>query len=286
MLSDSGVKYIIGATRAWKAEAFVLLLAGAGSGVALQMRIAETTQRVAAFRGEMLMCGRFTLHASPEQIAAQFDVAEPEQLADRFNIAPTQPVGIVRLDRTATEREWTHVHWGLIPSWAKDPGMGARMINARGETVAEKPSFRAALKRRRCLVPADGFYEWKRTGSSKQPYHIRLQDQQLFAFAGLWEIWTAPDGTELQSCTVITTEPNELMAQLHDRMPVIVAPEDYEQWLGTGKDADAKEIEQIRHLIRPFDARQMEAYPVSTRVNSPMNEGAALIEPLPPVKNS
>jgi putative SOS response-associated peptidase YedK len=231
------------------------------------------------------MCGRFTLQASPEQIAAQFDVAAPEQLADRYNIAPTQPVGIVRLDRSATEREWALVHWGLIPSWSKDPNVGARMINARGETVAEKPSFRSALKRRRCLIPADGFYEWKRTGSSKQPYFIHLRSEELFAFAGLWEIWTAPDGSEIHSCTVITTEPNELMANLHDRMPVILAPEDYEQWLGNGKDADAKEVEQLRHLIRPFDAKLMEAYPVSTKVNSPMHEGKALIAPLPTISN-
>lgn len=231
------------------------------------------------------MCGRFTLHVSPEQIAAQFDVPEPEQLADRYNIAPTQPVGIVRLNQPANAREWALVHWGLIPSWAKDPNMGARMINARGETLAEKPAFRAALKRRRCLVPADGFYEWKRTGSSKQPYYIRLRNQEPFAFAGLWEVWTSPDGSEIHSCTVITTEPNELMANLHNRMPVILAREDYEQWLGSGKDADAREIEQLRHLIRPFDAALMEAYPVSTKVNSPMNEGAGLIAPLPTYTN-
>jgi putative SOS response-associated peptidase YedK len=231
------------------------------------------------------MCGRFTLHVSPEQLAEQFNVTEPQQLADRYNIAPTQPVGIVRLDRSATEREWALVHWGLIPSWAKEPSIGARMINARGETVVEKPSFRAAMRRRRCLVPADGFYEWKRTGSSKQPYYIRLRSEEAFAFAGLWEIWTAPDGSELQSCTVITTEPNELMASLHDRMPVILAPEDYDEWLGKGKDADAKEVEQLRHLIRPFDAKLMEAYPVSPRVNNPKYEGATLIAPLPTLTN-
>lgn len=226
------------------------------------------------------MCGRFTLHASPEQIAAQFDVEAPEQLADRYNIAPTQPVGIVRLDRSGNEREWALVHWGLIPSWSKDPSIGAKMINARGETVAEKPSFRAALRRRRCLIPADGFYEWKRTGSGKQPFYIRLSSHEPFAFAGLWELWTGPDGSELQSCTVITTGPNELMEKLHDRMPVILAPDDYADWLGDGKDADAKEIERLQHLIRPFDAELMEAFPVSTQVNSPMHEGALLIKPL------
>jgi putative SOS response-associated peptidase YedK len=226
------------------------------------------------------MCGRFTLHASPEQIATQFDVAEPERLADRYNIAPTQPVGIVRLDRSGAEREWALVHWGLIPSWSKDPNIGGKMINARGETVAEKPSFRAALRRRRCLVPADGFYEWKRTGSRKQPYYIRMKSTEPFAFAGLWELWTGPDGSELQSCTVLTTGPNELMEAIHDRMPVILAPENYEDWLGNGKDADAREVERLQHLIRPFDADLMEAFPVSTKVNSPLYEGASLIEPM------
>jgi putative SOS response-associated peptidase YedK len=226
------------------------------------------------------MCGRFTLHASPEQIAAQFDVAAPEQLAERYNIAPTQPVGIVRLDQAGEGREWTHVHWGLIPSWSKDPSIGSRMINARGETVAEKPAFRAALKRRRCLVPADGFYEWKKQGSKKQPYYIHLREEGPFALAGLWEIWAGADGSELESCTVITTEPNALMTELHNRMPVILAPEDYDQWLGTSKDADAREIDALRHLIRPFDADMMVAYPVSTNVNSPMHEGAQLITPL------
>lgn len=230
------------------------------------------------------MCGRFTLHVSPEQLAVQFDVEQPV-LADRYNIAPTQPVGIVRLDKLGTGREWALVHWGLIPSWAKEPSMGAKMINARGETVAEKPAFRAALKRRRCLVPADGFFEWKKQGGSKQPFYIRLRSQEAFAFAGLWEIWTAPDGGELESCTIITTEPNELTSNVHDRMPVILAHEDYEEWLGTGKDADAKEIDRLRHLIRPFDAKLMEAFPVSQRVNSPSNDEASLIAPLKSITN-
>lgn len=225
------------------------------------------------------MCGRFTLHTSPEQIAAQFGVEEPP-LAARYNIAPTQPVGIVRLDRSAAAREWALVHWGLIPSWAKDPSIGARMINARGETVAEKPSFRAALRRRRCLLPADGFYEWKREGRGKQPYYIRMRSQEPFAFAGLWELWVSPDGSEVESCTIITTEANEMMAPLHDRMPVILAQDDYEQWLGTGKDADAHEVSELRHLIRPFNPSLMEAYPVSRHVNSPHNEGSDCIVPL------
>ena len=284
MLSETRVKYIIGVERDWIEKSGARPMFGRFVCVPMGSPFASSWRTVYLI-GDRTMCGRFTLHASPEQIAEQFGVQEPEVLADRYNIAPTQPVGIVRLDRSARGREWALVHWGLIPSWAKDPGMGARMINARGETLAEKPSFRAALRRRRCLVPADGFYEWKRTGSGKQPFYIRLRSHEPFAFAGLWEIWTAPDGSELESCTVITTGPNEMMADLHDRMPVILMPEDYEQWLGTGKDADAKEVEQLQHLIRPCEAELMEAYPVSTRVNSPANEGAALIAPLPGVRN-
>lgn len=226
-----------------------------------------------------MMCGRFTLHASPEEVATLFGLDTPPELAPRYNIAPTQPVGIVRRDPEGG-REWALVYWGLIPSWSKDPSMGAKMINARGETVAEKPSFRAAMKRRRCLVPADGFYEWKRTGSAKQPYFIHMQDGRPFAFAGLWEMWTSPDGSELDSCTIITTGPNELMSALHNRMPVILQPEDYEQWLGEGKDADARELDQLQHLLRPLDDGLLEAVPVSRYVNSPTNEGEACIAPL------
>jgi putative SOS response-associated peptidase YedK len=225
------------------------------------------------------MCGRFTLHASPDEVAAFFGLDEAPELAPRYNIAPTQPVGIVRLAQNG-RREWALVHWGLIPSWSKDPSMGAKMINARAETVAEKPSFRAAMKRRRCLVPADGFFEWKRGGSAKQPYFIHMQDGRPFAFAGLWEMWTSPDGSELDSCTIITTEPNTLMSDLHNRMPVILQPEDYDAWLGQGKDADARELGQLQHLLRPLDDGLLEAVPVGKYVNSPMNEGDGCIAPL------
>jgi putative SOS response-associated peptidase YedK len=222
------------------------------------------------------MCGRFTLHASPEEVAAHFDLEEAPVLVPRYNIAPTQPVGIVRLDAQG-QREWALVHWGLIPSWSKDPNIGARMINARGETVAEKPSFRAAMKRRRCLVPADGFYEWKQTGREKQPHYIRLRAGGLFAFAGLWEMWSSPDGSELDSCTIITTTPNDLMSDLHNRMPVILQPDDFAQWLGSGKDADGREVDQLQHLLRPLDEGLLEAVPVSKYVNSPSHEGADCI---------
>jgi putative SOS response-associated peptidase YedK len=158
--------------------------------------------------------------------------------------------------------------------------MGARMINARAETVEEKPAFRAAFKRRRCLLPADGFYEWRSTGKAKQPYYISLRDGGPFALAGLWESWTSPDGGVIESCTILTTEPNELMATLHNRMPVIVDEPDYGLWLGSGGDASKEELGVLPHLFRPFPAEAMTAYPVSKYVNSPMNEGAACIAPL------
>lgn len=225
------------------------------------------------------MCGRFTLHASPSLMAQLFDLPEEPYLAPRYNIAPTQPVAIVRTQGQDDAREWALVHWGLIPSWSKDPSSGARMINARAETVAERPAFRAAFRRRRCLVPADGFYEWRSMGKSKQPYYITLQDQKPFAFAGLWESWTGPDGSALDSCTIITTEANELMSELHNRMPVILDPEDYSLWLGEGGDTPKDQLGLLMHLLRPFPSEQMTAWPVSKYVNSPSNEGADCIEP-------
>jgi putative SOS response-associated peptidase YedK len=223
------------------------------------------------------MCGRFTLHASPEAVADLLELAAPPILAPRYNIAPTQPVGIVRVEGRGGPRRWALVHWGLIPAWSKDPGIGARMINARAETVAEKPSFRAAWRRRRCLVPADGFYEWQRGEKGKQPFYIRRPDQALFAFAGLWERWVGADGSELESCTVLTTEPNALMAAIHNRMPVILEPADFADWLGHGGDATPQELEKLQHLLRPYPAELLEAVPVSRYVNNPRHEGAACI---------
>jgi putative SOS response-associated peptidase YedK len=225
------------------------------------------------------MCGRFTLHASPQALAELFDLPETPVLAPRYNIAPTQPVGIVRTQGADAQRAWDLVVWGLVPSWAKDPSMGARMINARAETVEEKPAFRAAFRRRRCLVPADGFYEWRKQGKAKQPYYITLQNGRPFAFAGLWEIWMAPDGSRLDSCTILTTVANELMQPIHDRMPVIVAPEDYTLWLGQGSDATAETLPLLRDLLHPYPAEQMAAMPVSKYVNSPQNEGVECIAP-------
>ncbi|MBK8900866.1 MAG: SOS response-associated peptidase [Anaerolineaceae bacterium] len=226
------------------------------------------------------MCGRFALMTSTEQLAMLFDVPETAVAAlppsvPRYNIAPTQPVAAIRLGENG-EREFTFFHWGLIPSWSKDIKMGARMINARSETVTEKPSFRNAFKRRRCLIPADGFYEWQKQADGKQPMFIRPSDgaERPFALAGLWEVWRDPDGSELQSCTIVTTTPNELMAAIHNRMPVIVEPEDYDLWLNPEPDP-----EQGLHLLRPYPAEKMVAYPVSTLVNNPRNDTAQCIQP-------
>ena len=225
------------------------------------------------------MCGRFALRAPANALANLFDLPEEPVLVPRYNIAPTQPVGLVRLHSATATRTWALALWGLIPSWAKDPSMGARMINARSETVSEKPSFRAAFRRRRCLIPAPGFYECQKLGKAKQPYFIGMADDQPFALAGLWEYWEGSDGSALESCTILTTTPNELMEPIHNRMPVILEPNDYDQWLGTGRDADRKEQAELQHLLRPFPADKMRAYPISTYVNNPRNEGADCIAP-------
>ncbi len=225
------------------------------------------------------MCGRFALISDTEQLVAQFGIA-PDSVAQmppavpRYNIAPTQPVTAVRLDDQG-QRELTFFRWGLIPSWSKDPSIGSRMINARAETVAEKPSFRTAFKRRRCIIPADGFYEWQKRDNGKQPMYIHATDERPFALAGLWEMWSDPDGSMLQTCTILTTQPNEMMAQIHNRMPVILEPEDYDMWLDPGDNP-----EQALHLLRPYPAAKMDAYPVSTTVNSPRNDTPECIEPV------
>jgi putative SOS response-associated peptidase YedK len=222
------------------------------------------------------MCGRFTLLAPGEAVADYFDLADTPILAPRYNIAPTQPVAAVRVNRDSGVRELTHFHWGLIPRWAKDPTIGSRMINARSETAAEKPSFRTAFKYRRCLVPSDGFYEWQKVNGSKQPVRIQMADGSLFAIAGLWEHWQSPDGSEIESCTLLTTEPNDLLQPVHNRMPVILAQEDFDLWLDPG----AQHPGEVQPLLRPYPADQMSFYPVSTHVNNPRNEDPQCIEPL------
>ena len=226
------------------------------------------------------MCGRFTLAADPDELATLFDLEAVPELPPRYNIAPTQPVAAVRLHPYTNQREFTFLNWGLIPSWAKDIKMGSRMINARSETVAEKPSFRAAFKRRRCLIPASGFYEWQKLDGRKQPHFIALQDVRPFAIAGLWEHWEGGDGSVIESCTLLTTTPNALMEPLHNRMPVILHPQDYEDWLQPATDPG-----MLMHLLRPYPAEAMIAYPVSTVVNSPANDSPACIAPLPQQQN-
>ena len=226
------------------------------------------------------MCGRFTLTASPDQLASLFELPQEPVVVPRYNIAPTQPVAVVRMSPQNASREWALTYWGLVPSWSKDPSMGARMINARSETVTEKPAFRAAFKRRRCLVPANGFYEWQKLGKGKQPFYITTPDGAPFAIAGLWEYWEGAGGSALESCTLLTTSANTLMAPLHDRMPVIVAPEDYAQWLGTGRDETPQALNQLQHLLRPYADDGLVAFPVSTYVNNTRNEGADCVQAL------
>jgi putative SOS response-associated peptidase YedK len=232
------------------------------------------------------MCGRFTLRTPASVVAKQFGLLEAPELAARFNIAPSQPVAVVRAraahpsaaaaqEPAGPQRELVFLRWGLIPSWAKDAAVGNRMINARAETAAQKPAFRTALRRRRCLLAADGFYEWQRAGKQKQPYYIRLSDDRPFGFAGLWEAWQGPDQQWIESCTLLTTDANELLRPIHDRMPVILPPEAYGPWL----DPAVQDPEQLAPLCKPYPSEAMTVLPVGTLVNSPTNEDPRCIEP-------
>lgn len=221
------------------------------------------------------MCGRFTLTVNPGDVRGDFEsYAFPELFAPRFNVAPTQPVLAIPNDGGNAA---DFFYWGLIPSWAKDPSIGNRLINARGETLAEKPAFRGAYKYHRCLIPADGFYEWKTQPGTKikVPHFIRMKSGRPFALAGLWDEWHAPDGSTLRSCTIVTTTPNDLMAPIHNRMPVILHSNDYSEWL----DTTPRKPESLNPLLKAFPAELMEAYPVSTLVNSPANDRPECVLP-------
>ncbi len=220
------------------------------------------------------MCGRYSLHANPEVIALAFRLGLLPEIQPRYNIAPSTQVLIVREDKQAG-RVADLCRWGLIPGWAKDPAIGNKLANARGETVAEKPSFRNAFKRWRCLIPASGFYEWRALKGRKQPYYIHPRGQALFAIAGITELWQGPDGP-VRSCAIITTAPNALMKNIYDRMPVILAPGDYATWLNPDNQATA----ELQQLLRPYPAEAMAAHPVSTRVNTPRHDDPALVEPI------
>jgi putative SOS response-associated peptidase YedK len=218
------------------------------------------------------MCGRYTLKTPVNVLAERFQLDEyPSSLTPSYNIAPTQEVAAVVQEDDRRKLEL--FHWGLIPSWAKDPAVGNRMINARAETVSGKPSFRTASKKRRCLIVADGFYEWQKSDNGKQPFYLRMKDSSLFAFAGLWESWDK--GEEIRSCSIITTDANDLMNEIHHRMPVILPPENYGVWL----DPDFDEKEALSELLRPYPSEEMKAYAVSRRVNRPSNNEPSVIEP-------
>ncbi len=231
------------------------------------------------------MCGRYSITTAPEALRALFAFEELPNLAPRFNVAPTQSVPVVRLDKEG-RRRLSQLRWGLVPHWAKDLSIGAKMINARSETVAEKPSFRQAFARRRCLLAADGFYEWraeKGKKAPKQPYRIEFPERRPFAFAGLWERWgDREEGTRIDSVTIITTEANETLHSLHRRMPVILAPESFEAWLNPDGEQEA-----LLQMLRPYPDSDgsygdLSFYPVSTKLNKATNDEPSLLEPLPP----
>lgn len=223
------------------------------------------------------MCGRYQLKTEAGRLAELFHALHVEGadlLVPRYNIAPGAPVMIVR--DTPTGRRIEHVRWGLVPGWADDPKIGYKMINARSETAAQKPSFRGAMKYRRCIVPVSGFYEWKKIDAkTKLPHHISLTDADVFGLAGLWERWQDPAGNELETCAILTCAPNELMADIHDRMPCILPAEHYDAWLDQGQ----QDQHQAVSLLRSFPAEKMRAWPVSTYVNKAGNEGERCIEP-------
>ena len=223
------------------------------------------------------MCGRFTLFEADKVISREFGVSGIPPLSPRYNIAPSQPVAAVRATPTGEGRELAFLRWGLIPSWSKDPAIGNRLINARAETAQEKPSFRSAFRRHRCLIPTNGFYEWQRLERGKQPYFVRMRDGQLFAFAGLWDRWESPDKGVIETCTILTTAANTVLAPIHDRMPVILPPTEYARWL----DPALRDPDSLAPLIVPFPPEEMLAFPVSPRVNAPTVDDEKCIAPLP-----
>ncbi len=213
------------------------------------------------------MCGRFTLTISGDEIAKCFQVSEVQDGPPRYNIAPSQEI-LTIVQRLQGQRQLKAMKWGLIPSWSFDVKIGSKLLNARGETVAEKPSFRNAFKHRRCLIIADGFYEWQNPRKNKQPYYIHLKTRQPFAFAGLWEVWNSGQTEEILSCCIITTEANELMKPLHHRMPVILSRDAYSQWL----DPNVSNRDILESFLTPYESDAMSAYQVSQKVNRPTND--------------
>jgi putative SOS response-associated peptidase YedK len=218
------------------------------------------------------MCGRFAFYSPTEAVVRLFGVEAADDLPPRYNIAPTQDAPVVRLDEDGVRR-LVPLRWGLVPFWAKDPAIGNRMINARSETVASKPAFRQAVRRRRCLIVADGFYEWQKTPHGKVPWYIHLAGGGPFAMAGLWESWRREGADSLETCTILTTAPNEMMARLHNRMPVVLTGPGVDTWLDPNTPVDG-----LDPLFAPQDESLLHAIPVSRRVNSPANDGPELIQ--------
>ncbi|MEW5421514.1 SOS response-associated peptidase [Amorphus sp. 3PC139-8] len=227
------------------------------------------------------MCGRYTLVARPEEVQALFDALEAHQAPPRYNIAPSQPILIVREDQPGVRR-LVLVRWGLIPGWAKDPSKLANLINARSETAIDKPSFRTAMRHKRCLIPASGFYEWqKRKGTRSQPYLIRPSEGDLVAFAGIWEDWTDPDGGVIETAAILTTAANATLSPIHDRMPAVVQPEDFALWLDT-RSVDAKTATSI---LRPAPEDTFEAVAIGSRVNAVGQDDPGIQNPVDPVSS-
>jgi putative SOS response-associated peptidase YedK len=223
------------------------------------------------------MCGRYRLSRRKQIIEEHFDsVSGEEDWSPRYNIAPTQPVPIIRQHPKVPRRELSLARWGLIPWWANDASGAARMLNARSETAPTLPAFRDAFKTRRCIVPADGFYEWQKIGKAKQPYCFEVNEGALFAFAGLWERWKDADGKALETCSILTTTPNAVTSTVHDRMPVILEPDKYDLWLDPG----FTDVVAASELLKPYDARLMRCYPVSARVNNVANDDAGCAAPV------
>ena len=223
------------------------------------------------------MCGRYRLSRRKQLIEEYFD-CDPweDDWSPRYNIAPTQPVPVIRQHPKEPVRELSLMRWGLIPHWAKDHSIAQNTLNAKSETAATKPAFRDPLKFRRCLIPADAFYEWKRNGTSKQPYCFEVNEGKLFAFAGLWDGWKNADGQWIKTCTILTTTPNSVTGAVHDRMPVILDPDSYDPWLDPGM----QNVATISELLKPYDARLMRSYPVSTRLNHVANDDEECSRPV------
>ena len=223
------------------------------------------------------MCGRYRLSRRKQIVEEYFETAPWDEDWDpRFNIAPTQHVPVVRQYPKEPIRHISMVKWGLIPAWAKDPSIASGTINAKSETAATKPAFRDPLKFRRCLIPADGFYEWKKAGGAKQPFCFEVNDGELFAFAGLWDGWKNPDGQWIRSCSILTTTPNAVTSPIHDRMPVILDPGSYDLWLDPGMN----DVPAVSELLKPYDAKSMRCYPVSSRLNQVSSDDEECCRPM------